>query len=285
MADAAQQLPAPSPARPSQRPRRSTAPRTRYRRSPGAVARPRTSPAPAPAPRASRLLGLARFIPFRGFVDLFFGGVSRNAELAAATQQRDLDRYRLTAAERAVARAARGAERLVRIARAANPLTQPAPAARPAARTVSRPALNPWPESLVEVAARAVTAPEPLNFPASLSRPRGGAPPRPSPRPLSFGLPGPLAFPPKRFFDVLGANPLLTAFKSPGVQSNPLASPLQLQEPLPAPEQGRCRCRSPKRKAGRPGKGFFVIDKRGREKRRYWLNREQREKAHARNAG
>lgn len=290
MADAA---PVPQlPPRAPTRPRRTTKPRTSYRRSPGAVSRPVPRPAPVPASRAARLLGLARFIPGRVFFDLFFGGVSRNAERAAASEQSDLDRYRLTAAERAAARAARGAERLVRITRAAagasNPLTLAAQASVPRAVIRSVPQLMTEPSLVLDPVSNVVRLTEPAGLAeilGSQAGPQGGAPPLtptlPSPKFPAFPGNFPFSFP---FLSPL-ESPLLTPFKPPQVVSSPLASPLALAEPLPQPEPQRCRCRARKPKAGKPGKGFFTIDSRGREKRRYWLNREQREKRNAGNAG
>lgn len=112
---------------------------------------------------------------------------------------------------------------------------------------------------------------------------QGGAPPLASPQTLPQIPVFPEIFP--QFFEFFGSSPqltespLLTPFKPPGVSSSLLANPMALAEPLPEPEPDRCRCRQRKRKAGKPGKGFFTIDSRGREKRRYWLNREQRENA------
>lgn len=275
------------PTRPPTRPRRSARkPQVSYRRSPGSVSRPVPRVPPGSTSRAARLLGLTRFIPFRAFVDLFFGGVQRNAQLAAAAQQRDLDRYRLTAAERATARLARGAERLVRVSLTPNPLTV-------AAEVV----ISPGGARLTRSVPRLVTEPalalQPLNDVVSLSSPdlalnlgqvgapsRGGAGPGTAPKPAPIFTTSSPFLPLSLPFSFPIESPLLTPFNVPSVSSSPFASPLAfsgpLAEPLAEPEPQRCRCRARKRKAGRPGKGFFRIDDRGRETRRYWLNRAQR---------
>lgn len=280
--------PSPLPTRPPTRPRRSVRkPTVTYRRSPGGLPRPQPSVPKVPPGGFGRILGsFARLIPGRLFVDLFFGGVSRNSERAAATQQSDLDRYRLTAAERALASLARGAERRVNIARP-QPIPTPLPQVSVGLREVTRSIAN-----LVEIplelqsfsnVVRLSESPVSAQFPQSSSPPRGGAPPSTlTPTLPNFWKP-PAFFP----FTPSISNPLvevdLTQFRNVGVASSPLATPMTLAEPLPNPEPDRCRCRQRKRKAGKPGKGFFTIDSRGREKRRYWLNREGRE--HARNAG
>jgi len=280
--------PSPLPTRPPTRPRRSARkPTVTYRRSPGSVSRPVPRVPPVPTGGAGRILGsLARFIPGRIFVDLLFGGVSRNAERVAATQQRDLDAYRLTAAERALARLARGSERLVRITPAKpvpNPLVEVRAAGNAGRAQLVRPAEIPLELQSFSDVVRLSESPVRLEFPEVSGSPRGGAPPST----LTPTLPN--FWNPPAFFPLTPSisNPLvevdLTQFRNPGVASNPLANPMTLAEPLPNPNPDRCRCRQRKRKAGKPGKGFFTIDSRGREKRRYWLNREGRE--HARNAG
>lgn len=274
------------PSWPSTRPRRSPQkPKVTYRRSPGAASKP----VPRPPPIGGRVLGtVARFIPFRAFVDLFFGGVSSNAERAAATEQSSIDYL----TERQLARLARGTERRVTVARtsaAARPAEIELPVPRPAtdrvARVVPNPLAMPAPE-LARVGANSVSLPEisPATeiFSQLTASARGGAPPRTTPPVLPKLLELPQLFP--QFFSNFSVleSPLLTPFKPPGVASSPLASPLTMAEPLPQPEPQRCRCRAPKRRAGKPGKGFFTIDAKGRESRRYWQNREAR--SHARNA-
>lgn len=289
MADVGPQpLPAPWP---QTRPRRTKPkPRTTYRRSPGTASKPVPRTVPGAPGRVARLLGLARFIPFRGFVDLFFGGVLSNAERAAASQQSGIDYL----TERQWSKLARGTERRVTVSRSrASPATAPAEIRLPGRAT---------PDRVARALPNPLTLPEPVlqkvgNLNASLPEfspasgifsevggvSKGGAPPRASTLLSPKLLELPQFFP--NFFGNLGSssNPLLTPFRAPGVSSSPLASPLSMAEPLPQSEPSRCRCRAPKRKAGKPGKGFFTIDAKGREKRRYWQNREAR--SHARNAG
>lgn len=117
----------------------------------------------------------------------------------------------------------------------------------------------------------------------------GGAPPSaPRPAPPKTPVAGPIFPQIPGFFGTLlpklpgpqtATQDYLTLFQSPALPL-PAAGPgpQGRVEPLPnaEPDAQRCRCR--KRKAGKPGKGFFTIDSRGRELRTYWLNREQREK-------
>lgn len=254
---------------PSRR-RARASPRTTYRRSPGAASRPVPRTAPKPAPRSGGLLRLARFIPFRGFVDLFFGGVSSNTERAIAAQQSGLDYL----TERAWSRLARGTERAVRVSRAAPRASQTSVPGRDAAGVANplvRPAALPAPQLApvsIEAALRAVS-PElrPEIFGSGETAPTPAPPPKPSapaPAPL---LEVPLL---PQFFSNFGArpSPLLTPAQAPEVRSSPLSNPFVLAEPVPEPQTQRCRCR--RRKAGKPGKGFFVINSRGTERRRYW---------------
>lgn len=268
---APQPLPAPYP---QTRPRRAPAkPKVRYRRSPGAASKPVPRTIPRAPGAGGRLLGLARFIPFRGFVDLFFGGVSLNAERAAATQQSALDYL----AERTNAKLARGTERRVTVSRpsTANPLT---PEVRGHVRAPNRrvaPDPLPLPEPVLQAAGSSSVALEIFgattgNFGelAGEWTPPAGVPRTPSLPEKLLDLP-----PLPRFTELFSSpqsNPLLTPFNAPGVRSNPLAYPQALAEPLPTPDAQTCRCRVRKRKAGRPGKGFFRINSRGEERRKYW---------------
>lgn len=268
---APQPLPAPYP---QTRPRRAPAkPKVRYRRSPGAASKPVPRTVPRAPGAGGRLLGLARFIPFRGFVDLFFGGVSLNAERAAATQQSALD----YAAERAYSRLARGTERRVVISPrpTANPLT---PEVRGLVRATAPgvvPNPLPLPEPVLEAVGSSSVALEIFsattgNFGelAGEWTPPAGVPRTPSLPEKLLELPPLPRF--TQLFSSPQTNPLLTPFNAPGVASSPLANPLLLAEPMPNAEPDRCRCRAPKRKAGKPGKGFFRINSRGEERRQYW---------------
>lgn len=263
--------------RPPTRPRRSTArPRTSYRRSPGAASRPIPRAPPSAPSGASRLLGLARFLPFRAFVDLFLGGVSSNAERAAAAERAGLDYL----TERQLSRLARGTERRVRVGRAAASaraavataaeaglLRRDAPARL--SNPLTQPAALPEPR-LVSVAAELLAPGLAPQIAQQLAAPAAPAAPRPS----SSAAPAPLLELPllPQFFTGTGPssrvteNPLLTPFNAPGVGLLPQS--LGMLEPLPQTESQRCRCR--RRKAGKPGKGFFVINRRGQERRRYW---------------
>lgn len=268
---APQPLPAPYP---QTRPRRAPAkPKVRYRRSPGAASKPVPRTIPRAPGAGGRLLGLARFIPFRGFVDLFFGGVSLNAERAAATEQSALD----YAAERANARLARGTERRVVVSPrpTPNPLTpEVVGLGRGAAHRVA-PKPDPLPDPVLQAVGSSSVALEIFgattgNFGelAGEWTPPAGVPRTPSLPEKLLDLP-----PLPRFTQLFSSpleNPLLTPFKAPGVASSPLAFPLALAEPLPEVDQQRCRCRTPKRKAGKPGQGFFRINSRGQESRKYW---------------
>lgn len=263
-------LPAPSP----QRPRRAPAkPKVRYRRSPGSASKPVPRPVPGAGRLARGLLGAARFIPFRGFVDLFFGGVSSNAERAAATEQSALD----YAAERTNSRLARGTERRVVFSPrpTPNPLTAQAvvPGRGAAPRVAAKP--DPLPDPVLQAVGSSSVALEIFgattgNFGelAGEWTPPAGVPRTPSLPEKLLDLP-----PLPRFTELFSSplsNPLLTPFSAPGVASSPLANPLMLAEPLPNAEPDRCRCRARKRKAGKPGQGFFRINSRGQESRKYW---------------
>jgi len=275
MADAGPQpLPAPWP---QTRPRRTPQkPKVTYRRSPGAVSRPVPRPIPSAGTAGRVLSGLARFIPFRAFADLFFGGVQRNSERLAATEQFWID-YQ---SERGTSRLARGTERRVSVSRssAARYSTPVLPEvlvsrAATADRVVPKP--SPLPEPvLANVGVSSVAlgnfSPDPRIFPEA------GGVARPPAGPQTFTSPPQklLEHPPfQPFFTRFSTpleSPLLTPFKPPGVASSPLARPELLAEPLPEAESQRCRCRAPKRKAGKPGKGFFTINRRGEERRQYW---------------
>lgn len=280
--------------RPQTRPRRTARkPKVTYRRSPGAVSRPVPRTPPVAPSRLARLLGLAKYLPGRTFIDLFFGGVSRNAERAAATERRDIDelsrkqqqRYdaivaRLLAGPTATPTFEVSAEvRSNSAGTRLRPVAQPAPVPNPVLETVP----------LLSVASLSLPVPD-LNFSGSQVTAQGGAPRQSvssSPQIPNF---------PAQFFGNFPSlfvppappieSPLLTPFNPPGAQSSPLgalfAQPLGMLDPLPEENLDRCRCRQRKRKAGKPGKGFFTIDQKGRETRRYWLNREAR--SHARNA-
>lgn len=268
---APQPLPAPYP---QTRPRRAPAkPKVRYRRSPGAASKPVPRTVPRAPGAGGRLLGLARFIPFRGFVDLFFGGVSLNAERAAATQQSALD----YAAERAYSRLARGTERRVVISPrpTPNPLTPEIRGSVRAAADRVAPKPDPLPDPVLQAVGSSSVALEIFgattgNFGelAGEWTPPAGVPRTPSLPEKLLDLP-----PLPRFTQLFSSpleNPLLTPFEAPGVGSSPLANPLMLAEPMPNAEPDRCRCRALKRKAGKPGKGFFRINSRGEERRQYW---------------
>lgn len=275
MADVGPQpLPAPWP---QTRPRRTPQkPKVTYRRSPGAVSRPVPRPVPSPGTAGRILSGLARFIPFRAFADLFFGGVQRNAERLAAAERSGLDYL----TERQWARLAHGTERRVRVTRSDSPLYSLAPAAEvvvsgrsPRAGVVPEPLPLPDPV-LAEVPNLSVAqqnfSPAPGIFSSVVEVPTPPAGPRtfPSLSPKLLELP-----PFQPFFTRFSTpveSPLLTPFEAPGVASSPLARPELLAEPLPEPEAQRCRCRARKRKAGKPGKGFFTINRRGEERRQYW---------------
>jgi len=275
MADeAAAPAPLPKPW-PQSRPRRTRKPSVSYRRRPGAASRPTPS---APG-GAARLLGLGRFLPFRAFVDLFFGGVSSNTQRASSTEQSELDRL----AERQWDRLARGPERIVRVSRAAVPrystpvLPETGISVR-VSETSARVALPqplPLPDPVLQSVGNSIVAQQifPAEFGNFLESGGRSVPPAGGPRPLTR-LEKLLELPPlPRFPELFSSpltNPLLTTFNSPGVQSSPLANPLTLAEPLPNPEPDRCRCRARKRKAGKPGKGFFRINQRGEERRQYW---------------
>lgn len=263
--------------RPPTRPRRARAqPRTSYRRSPGSASRP-VPRAPAGTPsRAARLLGLARFIPFRGFLDLFFGGVSSNAERAAAAERAGLDYL----TDRQLSRLARGTERRVNVGRtgastrtAAQPAAEtrllPGSASSRVANPLTAPAALPAPQ-LASVAAE-LLAP---GLSPAVAQQLAGQPAPAAPRPTPAARPAPLIELPQlpQFFANFGLrtgiteNPLLTPFNTPAVGLLPQALPML--EQLPQPQSQRCRCR--RRKAGKPGKGFFTINQRGQERRRYW---------------
>jgi hypothetical protein len=296
---------APSPLNPSwtpPRPRRTTKPpRVSYRRSPGAVSRPVPRGTVAASRGASGVTRVLGSFPWAVALSAFFGGVYRNSERAAELQQSSLDNLEL----RQLFKLARGTERRVRIAKrkpavdiqpgpssTVRPGVRPSPAihARPVANPLTEPAPLPEPELATprdsDVVRLTEPGPDPRIFQSPVHVPRG-APPR-APPASSPNFPFELPLLPEFFENFrprpeLVESPLLTPFNAPQAYSSPLANPQMLAEPLPEPEPDRCRCRARKRKAGKPGKGFFTIDSRGREKRRYWLNREQRE--HAGNAG
>lgn len=276
MADeAAAPAPLPKPW-PQSRPRRTRKPTVSYRRRPGAASRP----TPGAARGASRLLGVLRFVPFRGFVDLFFGGVSSNAERAAATEQLGIDYL----SERGTARLARGTERRVRVSRAASTAASPVysspvlaevlvSGAAAADRVAAKPLPLPDPE-LLAVGNLSVASEIFPGLPGNFAESVGiGSTPAGGPRSLT-NLEKLLDLPPlPRFTELFSSpveSPLLTTFNVPGVASSPLARPELLAEPLPEPDAQRCRCRARKRKAGKPGKGFFTINRRGEERRQYW---------------
>lgn len=266
---APQPLPAPWPSRPRRTPAK---PRARYRRSPGAASKPVPRTLPRPTGAASRLLGLARFFPGRVFVDLFFGGVSSNAERAAAAEQSDLDYL----ADRANARLARGTERRVTVSRPSpNPLTpEVVGSVRTPAHRIA-PELLPLPEPILEAVGSSNVAQQIFSATTGNIFELAGEWTPPAGVPRTPSLPGKLLdLPPlPRFTELFSSpqtNPLLTPFKVPGVASSPLANPLALAEPMPNAEPDRCRCRARKRKAGKPGKGFFRINSRGEERRQYW---------------
>lgn len=276
MADAAPS-PLPSPF-PQTRPRRSREkPKVTYRRSPGAVSRPVPRSIPGAGTAGRVLSGLARFIPFRAFADLFFLGVQRNAEQLAASERVGIDYLNA----RATARLAhgRGEPRRGRVTASrpeyATPVLPEVLVGRAAANDRVAPKPVPLPDPvLAAIELSSVASP---NFSAELGNLSASRVSSPTPA----GLLKPLSVSPKllevpllpQFFTRFSTpveNPLLTTFNAPGVASSPLARPELLTEPLPEPDAQRCRCRARKRKAGKPGKGFFTINRRGEERRQYW---------------
>lgn len=265
-----QPLPAPWP----QRPRRAPAkPKVRYRRSPGAASKPVPRPIPGAGRAARGLFQLAKFFPGRVFIDLFFGGIQSNTERAAATQQSALD----YAAERTNSRLARGTERRVVVSPrpTPNPLTPEVVGLGRGAAARVAPKPDPLPDPVLQAVGSSSVALEIFgattgNFGelAGEWTPPAGVPRTPSLPEKLLELP-----PLPRFTELFSSplpNPLLTPFSAPGVASSPLANPLMLAEPLPNAEPDRCRCRARKRKAGKPGQGFFRINSRGQESRKYW---------------
>lgn len=287
-------LPSWTPARPRRTPK---PPRVSYRRSPGAVSRPvPRQPVPTAGGGSAVRSALGNF-PWALALSLFFGGVLRNSDRASELQRADLDAL----AVRQLAKLARGTERRVRIAKPKRkPVAEPGrvsavrPGVRPGAAAdagrVASPVLEPAPLPAPELepvpVSDALRAPEPVQNPEIWGNPeqvRRGAP-RPASPPLAPKFPISLPTFPNFFEDFrprpeLVESPLLTPFEAPGVRLSPLAEPYGFAEPLPEPEPDRCRCRARKPKKQKPGKGFFTVDSRGREKRRYWQNREQRENA------
>jgi hypothetical protein len=163
-------------------------------------------------------------------------------------------------------------------------------APKPVVREAPNPLTNP--QKLPEKVPRAAPQPEisaPKN-PANVVRPenRPGSRPQNPPLKIPKSPPKSLFSPPKidlrnlfRPTNLIPDLPNLTRFKGPGVKS-PLTIPgsrpgvgtLQLPrfDPLAQPraEPDRKRCKCPKPKKAKPGRGFFRVLANGQTRKKYW---------------
>jgi hypothetical protein len=285
MPDAA---PSPFPVEPSRgrRPRRSPPRPTVTRRT-----RPTAKRVPVPKPtRTSGATGTPKLLTAIRFVGPFLGptyevlaelaaSMVRKSDMARRIEQRSLD-YRLERTihpdaggqrgHRASVHSVKPIARVKPVAKAQpNPLTRVEPVTRPSevskVSTAAKPALEPQPVQLPKV--------EPGSRPFSRSLPVAKAAPRFE---VNF----------EKFFQIaprgpLLDNPLLTRFKSPSVKSpltlpNPgnqvglvqLPSASPFAQPQANPRTDKCRC--PKPKKLKSGRGFFVVSPSGLERRKYW---------------
>jgi len=257
----------PTPRRPRRSPR---APSVSYRRRPGSIT-PRADVRPATS-------GIGVYSAGAAWGGAFIGSAVLDKLSPWLIQQLRVvsaDVRRWTAAHRDAGGQRRGSRAAKRVYDT-NPVTSPAPQPRPnrgTAATGARAAVA------VAPAARPVVAPAPRPAPAPAPQPvaRPAPAPRPAPRPAPAAAPRPAPTPRGPTFNPL-TGPTWFAGTAPSVltriQSSPLLSPLvspglgALQLPAAEPSLDRCRC--PKRKAGKPGEGFFRINRRGQESRTYW---------------
>jgi len=291
VADEAPQAP-PSEPRRGGRPRRSPrGPVVTRRQRPRATPRNPVPTGPSPSSWTPRLLALARYAsPIQLVLQELINNLLRQSKRAGDIERTSIDvgLWRIIHPDSHV----RG-----------RPRRKPAPAVRTAPNPLTRPDARPKPTA--KPAPK--PAPEPLNLPRILTppRPAPGARPRPAPRPAPKPAPNPgfplLKSPPRIYFrppPPITDIPLLTRFKAPGVKS-PLSMPgtrpgvgtLQLPrfDPLAQPraEPDRKRCRCPKPKKAKPGRGFFRVTASGQVKRKYWKTGKHhtREYRDASNAG
>ena len=261
---------------PRTRPRRTQTARVAYRTRPRSAAPDVSVGAPGRALSGAAVVGSAladaAFYGLYGWVESQQQPVvdylrTRN-RLLSGTGAGPRRRYRGRQRKRAVV-ASTPVLQPVPVARAA-PARDAAPdrqpALSPAALAQEIPRAQPQPTAAAVAQNAVALLASPGAVPAARAAPASAPAPSPSPRRAVRQLIplGPLFSP--------GTAPVrLTRFNAPGVAS-PVLAPVQRGLVTPAvganPSPARCRC--PKRKAGKPGKGFFEINRRGQERRRYW---------------
>lgn len=266
----------PTPARPRRSP---TRPSVSYRRSPGAVRAPVRVPVSSVGGAGRGIAAAARGTPWALALSLFLGPIFEQSDAAARSQRDALDQFELDKFRRKYKSGPRSRGRaIVRSKPDASPLY----AGEQVLRTTGR-ELDPVTVSQPTRAPRAVEKPAPLPEPVLQTVAKPALPPAPTPTPVStpqakpwwlslpLHLPStfPLELPQIRPFSGGEGSPLLTAFKPPGVGSEPTPFPSPVPLPEPNPRR-RCECKPEKKK---PGKGYFRVSKAGTETRKYWQDR------------